>query len=733
MNPRRILVTNALPYANGDIHLGHLVGYIQADIWVRYQRLCGHTVHYVCADDTHGTPVMLRAEKEGISPEQLIERMRHAHLADFTDFLIAFDHYHTTHSDENRQWAETIYRRLKAAGLIVQRDIEQLFDPIKKLFLPDRYVRGTCPRCRASDQYGDHCERCGAAYAPTDLLDPYSALSGAKPQLARSTHYFFCLSHPDVAAFLRRWTRSHDRHGFPILPAEAQHKLDEWLGTETDPRLTDWDISRDAPYFGFPIPDAPGKYFYVWLDAPIGYFASFTAYARARQIDAHPYFDPAAAEASGTELVHFIGKDILYFHALFWPAMLHFAGLRTPTREYINGFLTVDGAKMSKSRGTFITARSWLDLGLDPEWLRYYYAAKNNGTPTDIDLALDDLVAKINSDLVGKYVNIAARLIGFIHNHFAGRLGSSDLVVLAPFRDATTDASLHAAYERADTAAVIRQVQELLDLANAYINQQQPWNLAKSGDHAQLHTVVTTGLTMFRDLTRLLKPILPRTAQRVEALFAIPPLDFTQPWAPLPLGHAIHPYQPLHTRLDRRRLDTLLEINRETLCTSPSLPPSSAAPSSVPSPASASPASPLRADPPPTSAAPAAPSSSARPAVPTITIDQFAQLDLRVGRITAAETIPEAEKLLKLTVDLGEQDAAGSPRLRTIFAGIKAHYAPETLLGRLVVVVANLAPRKMRFGLSEGMVLAASDESGETPGIFLLSPDSGAQPGMRVK
>mgnify|MGYP003908372079 CR=1 FL=1 len=729
---RRILVTNALPYANGDIHLGHLVGYIQADIWVRYQRMCGHTVHYVCADDTHGTPVMLRAEKEGITPEALIARMRDAHLADFSDFLVAFDHYHSTHSEENRRFAEEIYRKLKAAGLIVEREIEQLYDPVKAMFLPDRFVKGTCPRCKTPDQYGDNCEACGAAYAPTELIDPYSAVSGAKPVLKHSTHYFFKLSDPRCVAFLREWTRGKNARGEARLPQQAANKLKEWLGDDGESHLADWDITRDAPYFGFEIPDAPGKYFYVWLDAPIGYFASFAALAAKLGIDPTPYLDAAAAEREGTELVHFIGKDILYFHALFWPAMLHFSGYRTPTREYVNGFLTVDGAKMSKSRGTFITARSWLDLGLNPEWLRYYFATKSNGTMEDVDLALDDLIAKVNSDLVGKFVNIGSRLAGFIHKRFAGRLGNANAEVLAPFAASFRDPSLHAAFENGDFAAVTRTAMELAEAANAYINETKPWELAKAGQLDRLQEVCTTGLTMFRDIARLLKPILPRTVARIEEFLALEPLAWYGEWAPLPEGHAIAPFEPLMIRMERAMIDRLLDANRATIAKTDA--PNAAVHSATDAarPETAQPnAAAVDA-----SAASHGAAAGALPApqiAPQITIDQFAAVDLRIARIVQAEAVPEAKKLVKLTLDIGERHPDGTPRYRTVFAGIKAAYAPEALTGRLTVMVANLAPRQMRFGVSEGMVLAASDESGTVPGLFLLAPDSGALPGMRVK
>ena len=432
--PRKILVTNALPYANGDIHLGHLVGYIQADIWVRFQRMQGHTVHYVCADDTHGTPVMLRAEKEGITPEALIARVHGEHLRDFTDFGVEFDNYHSTHSEENRLYAEDVYRKLQAAGLIETRAIEQFYDPVRDMFLPDRFIKGECPKCGSADQYGDNCEVCGAAYAPTDLKNPVSAVSGARPEMRTSEHFFFKLSDPRAVDFLRDWTQGSDAAGTRRLQPEAANKMKEWLGSAGENKLSDWDISRDAPYFGFEIPGAPGKYFYVWLDAPIGYFASFHNLADKRgDIDVARYIDGAAA--SNTELVHFIDKDILYFHALFWPAMLHFAGYRTPTQLAVNGFLTVDGAKMSKSRGTFINARSYTEQELNPEWLRYYFAAKSNGSMEDVDLSLDDMIARVNSDLVGKFINIASRSAGFIAKRFDGKLGQTDLAALAPWRD----------------------------------------------------------------------------------------------------------------------------------------------------------------------------------------------------------------------------------------------------------------------------------------------------------
>ncbi|MDR3214607.1 MAG: methionine--tRNA ligase [Azoarcus sp.] len=690
--PRKILVTNALPYANGDIHLGHLVGYLQADIWVRFQRMRGNTVHYVCADDTHGTPVMLRAEKEGLTPEALIARVHGEHLRDFTDFGIAFDNYHSTHSEETRRYAEDIYARLQAAGLIDVRAIEQFYDPVKEMFLPDRFIKGECPKCGAADQYGDNCEVCGAAYAPIELKNPRSAVSGATPVLRASEHYFFRLSDPRAATFLRAWTRGESRPGVRRLPPEAANKMREWLGEEGDNKLSDWDISRDAPYFGFEIPDAPGKYFYVWLDAPIGYFASFRNLADKRGgIAVEDYTDAGKAAATGTEMVHFIGKDILYFHALFWPAMLEATGYRTPSQLCVNGFLTVNGAKMSKSRGTFITARSWLDQKLDPEALRYYFAGKSNGSMEDVDLNLDDMIARVNADLVGKFVNIASRCAGFIEKRFGGLLGDIDISATDAFAAAWAADDVAAAFEARDYSRALRDIMRLADIANQYVNDRKPWELARQqGKDTELHTVCSTALTLFRDLACYLKPVLPRLTMQVEAFLDVPPLDWRGEWQPLPAGHRIQTYRHLTTRIERTQIDALLEANRASL-----------APISAP--------------------------ATTTPATTTISIDDFTKVDLRVARIVEAAHVEGAEKLLRLMLDIGEA------KPRQVFAGIKSAYAPETLVGRLTVMVANLAPRKMKFGLSEGMVLAASDPEGKHSGIHLLSPDNGATPGMKIK
>ncbi|WP_131110369.1 methionine--tRNA ligase [Sulfuricystis thermophila] len=695
MSSRQILVTSALPYANGAIHLGHLVEYIQTDIWVRFQKMRGHECWYVCADDTHGTPIMLRAEKEGIAPEQLIARVHGEHLRDFTGFHIAFDNYYTTHSEETRFYSEDIYRKLKAAGLIEVRAIEQYYDPVKNMFLPDRFIKGECPKCGAKDQYGDSCEACGAAYAPTDLINPYSAVSGAKPVLKSSDHYFFKLSDPRCQTFLREWTRKGS------LQTEAANKLAEWLGAEGENKLTDWDISRDAPYFGFEIPDAPGKYFYVWLDAPIGYMGSFKNLCTKMGLDFDAYWKPD----SKAELYHFIGKDILYFHALFWPAELKFAGYRTPTNVFAHGFLTVDGAKMSKSRGTFITAESYLKQGLSPEWLRYYFAAKLNGTMEDIDLNLEDFVSRVNADLIGKFINIASRAAGFITKQFGGRLldepfqerfmGSLPELMLA-----AEEIASH--YEARDFARAVRRIMALADQVNQYVDHHQPWKLAKQGGRErELHVVCTMLINAFRLLTLYLKPVLPKLAKQAEEFLNVAPLTWHDAAHLLPPAHLINPYEHLMTRIEMKQIDALLAANRETLAPA------------------ADAHSPQRH---------AQHQVGEKPAeAAQIGIEDFAKVDLRIARIADASHVEGAEKLIRLTLDLGPLGT------RQVFAGIKSAYDPAQLIGRLTVMVANLAPRKMKFGVSEGMVLAASDPTGEHPGLFLLSPDAGAFPGMQVK
>jgi len=710
---RKILVTSALPYANGSIHLGHLVEYIQTDIWVRFQKMRGHECHYVCADDTHGTPIMLRAEKEGVTPEQLIARVWQEHFDDFAAFHVQFDNYGSTNSAENKESAQSIYRTLKANGLIEVRSIEQYYDPVKNMFLPDRFIKGECPKCHAKDQYGDNCEVCGAAYAPTDLINPFSAVSGAAPVLRNSDHYFFKLSDPRCQNFLREWTRGGS------LQAEAANKMQEWLGAEGENKLTDWDISRDAPYFGFEIPDAPGKYFYVWLDAPVGYMGSFKqlcnlpspASGRGAGGEGAPLnFDDYWKQGSGAELYHFIGKDILYFHALFWPAMLQHAGFRTPTKLFAHGFLTVNGEKMSKSRGTFITARSYVDHIKNTEYLRYYYAAKLNGTMEDIDLNLEDFVAKVNSDLIGKYINIASRCAGFISKKFDGKIvlpqnmfnyGSESQGVESDSLQAmfASRASVIAElYESRDYAKALREIMALADQANQYIAEMAPWVLAKQeGQEEKLQTVCSSALNLFRLLTLYLKPVLPELAHQVEQFLNIPPLQWSDAQTILQ-RHTINEYKHLATRLDPKLIEAMVAANQENL-----------------KPMTESHSETRHAE---------HQQHAIAPIAETISIDDFSKVDLRVARIANAEHVEGAEKLLKLTLDIGEAQP------RTVFAGIKSAYDPEKLKGRMTVMVANLAPRKMKFGLSEGMVLAAS---GETPGLFILSPDDGAQPGMRIK
>jgi len=741
---RKILVTSALPYANGSIHLGHLVEYIQTDIWVRFQRMLGNTCYYVCADDTHGTPVMLRAEKEGITPEQLIARVAEEHKADFAAFHVKFDNYGSTHSVETKKFAETIYKKLRDAGLIEKRSIEQFYDPIKQMFLPDRFIKGECPKCGAKDQYGDNCEACGAAYAPTEVKNPYSAVSGAKPELRDSDHYFFKLSDPRCQKFLREWTTSG------TLQPEAANKMQEWLGSGDENKLSDWDISRDAPYFGFEIPDAPGKYFYVWLDAPVGYMGSFKQLCEQKGINFDDYWKPG----SDADLYHFIGKDILYFHALFWPAMLENAGFRTPTKLFAHGFLTVNGEKMSKSRGTFITAKSYTDHIKNTEYLRYYYASKLNGTMEDLDLNLEDLVAKVNSDLIGKYINIASRCAGFISKRFDGKLADKlvdrwlrrqleeiahttvtngqidlnekmlinesirlpselDLIELLPKMQMTAF-QIAAHYEQRDFARAIRQIMELTDKCNTYVDRLAPWALAKNfeANAERIHVGCSIALNAFRLLTIYLKPVLPNLAIKAEAFLNTQPLEWSDAQSLLSFGHCINEYKHLMTRLDPKLIEAMVAANQESLkpmteSHSPARYAEAQQHSPSPQP------SPLKGE-----------GENVGAGTPIISIDDFSKVDLRVAKIVNAEHVEGAEKLLKLTLDIGEE------KPRTVFAGIKSVYDPEKLKGRMTVMVANLAPRKMKFGLSEGMVLAAS---GDTPGLFILSPDDGAQPGMQIK
>jgi methionyl-tRNA synthetase len=667
---RTLFVTNALPYANGPIHVGHLVGYIQADIWVRWQRMAGNTAHFVCADDAHGTPIMLAAEKAGVAPEKFIEAVRREHARDFAAFHVAYDNYHTTHSPENRELSELFYDRLAKAGYVAARSVEQFFDPVKQMFLPDRYIKGECPKCGARDQYGDSCENCASTYAPTELKNPYSVVSGTPPVRKSSEHYFFTVS--AFADFLRGWVAS------ATLNEGVKNKLREWL----DAGLRDWDISRDAPYFGFEIPGKPGKYFYVWLDAPIGYLASLKDFASRSGVDYDAFLRPDSKH----EMWHFIGKDIINFHGLFWPAMLHGAGFRAPTALNVNGYLTVNGAKMSKSRGTFIRAETWAKH-LNVEYLRYYFATKLTDAPEDLDLSLDDFVARINSDLVGKYVNIASRCAPFLSKQFGGKL------VRVGDTGYALGQAVGKAYDARNFAEAVRLVTRLADETNAYIDQHKPWVLAKDPAKAgELHEVCSRALGAFWALSILLAPILPATAARVaRELFG---LEREFLWSDLrELPARINPYQHLLTRVEPAKVAAVVEESKEDM-----------------KPMTETPAN--------------APTVTAPVLGAPLSIDDFNKVELRIARIDNAEAVEGADKLLKLTLDVGELGK------RQVFAGIKSQYAPEQLVGRLTVVVANLAPRKMRFGLSEGMVLAASHGDGKP---FLLSPDSGAEPGMRVK
>lgn len=683
---RKILVTSALPYANGSIHLGHLVEYIQTDIWVRFQKMQGNTVHYVCADDTHGTPIMLRAEKEGVTPEALIAKVHKEHYADFTEFLVDFDNYYSTNSPENKELASGIYKSLKANGKIATKTIEQFYDPVKNMFLPDRFIKGECPKCHAKDQYGDSCEVCGATYNPTELINPFSAVSGAAPVRKETEHYFFKLS--ECSDFLRAWTRSG------TLQQEAANKMNEWIGEAGENKLSDWDISRDAPYFGFEIPDAPGKYFYVWLDAPIGYMASFKNLCDKNGLD----FDEYWKADSKTELYHFIGKDILYFHALFWPATLEYSGYRKPTQVFSHGFLTVNGEKMSKSRGTFITARSYLDHIKNPEYLRYYYAAKLNGSMEDIDLNLEDFVARVNSDLVGKYINIASRTAGFINKFFDGEILQTENSGDTGFYTISVLGSselIRSAYADRDFSRALREIMRVTDIVNEYVSEKAPWTLAKNDEQqvkgSDLHKICSDALKAFRALTIYLTPVLPEISNAVSNLFKE---QGNYSWSDLEIAaESISAYTHLITRIDPKHIEAMTEANKESLQQA------------------------------------AAPVVNSTPAVSEnagdyISIDDFTKVDLRIAKIINAEHVEGAEKLLCLSLDIGEE------KPRQVFAGIKSAYDPVTLVGRLTVMVANLAPRKMKFGMSEGMVLAASDERG---GPFILSPDAGAQAGMKVK
>ncbi len=670
-----MLVTCALPYANGSIHLGHMLEHIQADIWVRYQRMRGHQVHFVCADDAHGTPIMLKAQQMGITPEEMIAAVSQEHQSDFAGFNISFDNYHSTHSDENRELAGLIYGRLKESGKIKIRTISQLFDPEKSMFLPDRFVKGTCPKCKSPEQYGDNCDSCGATYSPTELIDPKSAVSGATPVMKDSEHYFFDL--PQFETWLAGWVR-----GSGAIQEEMANKMQEWF----ESGLQQWDITRDAPYFGFEIPGAPGKYFYVWLDAPIGYMASFKNLCNKRgDID----FDSYWKADSDAELYHFIGKDIAYFHCLFWPAMLEGANFRKPTKVNVHGYVTVNGAKMSKSKGTFIKASTYLNH-LDPECLRYYYAAKLNSRIDDLDLNLEDFVSRVNADVVNKLVNLASRNAGFIAKRFDGKLAATcaEPELYAEF--ASASAVIAEAYESREFSRAIREIMALADKANRYVDDKAPWVIAKQeGADAELQAVCSVGINLFRVLMAYLKPVMPELAERAEAF-----LGETLTWdgiaAPL-VDHTVAPFKALFSRIEPAKIEAMIEASKEDLA-------KEQAPKVT---------GPLVDD----------------PISETIAYDDFAKIDLRVALIKKAEAVPEAEKLLKLQLDIGGET-------RQVFAGIKSAYNPEDLEGKLTVMVANLAPRKMRFGMSEGMVLAAGPGGKD---LWILEPQEGAQPGMRVK
>ncbi|HRL35193.1 MAG TPA: methionine--tRNA ligase [Ottowia beijingensis] len=707
--PRQLFVTTALPYANGTFHIGHIMEYIQADIWVRYQRMQGHAVNFVGADDAHGAPIMIAAEKAGKTPEQFVADIAAGRKQYLDGFLISFDNWHSTHSPENTAISQAIYKDLKTNGLIETRTIEQFFDPEKGMFLPDRFIKGECPNCHAKDQYGDNCEVCGAVYAPTELIEPYSALSGARPELKTSEHFFFKLSDARCIEFLREWTTSG------AVQPEVLNKITEWIapGEDGKPKMGDWDISRDAPYFGIEIPDAPGKYFYVWLDAPIGYLASLKNLfdqGKGKTASGQPQSYEQFVADPATEQYHFIGKDIITFHTLFWPAMLKFSGRKVPDKVFVHGFLTVNnGEKMSKSRGTGLDPLKYLSLKMNPEWLRYYLAAKLSGRNEDIDFNADDFMARINADLIGKYVNIASRAAGFISKKFGGRLGAISPdgdQLLTHLRDALPQ--ITELYAERETGKVVREVMALCDRVNGYVDANKPWELAKKeGMEGRLHDVCSTCIEAFRILTIYLKPILPKLAADVAFFLMVPPESFDDVKTPLGEGAQIGEYQHLMQRVDVKQLDALFE-------------PPAPAPQALAA---------MKTEAPSTTPAP-----GGEPLAPTITIDDFVKIDLRIAKIVNCEPVEGSTKLLRLTLDVGETSDDGQPKLRNVFSGIASAYKPDDLKGKLTVVVANLAPRKMKFGISEGMVLAAShgDEKAH-PGIYVLEPTAGAQPGMRVR
>ncbi len=726
---RKIFVTTALPYANGKFHLGHMMEYIQADIWVRFQRMRGHEVHWVCADDTHGAPIMIAAEKAGKSPQEFVAEIAATRKEYLDGFHLSIDNWHSTDSAENVELAQDIYRKLKAAGFIATKTIEQFYDPVKGMFLPDRYIKGECPKCGTKDQYGDSCENCGAVYAPTDLKNPYSTLSGAAPEMRSSEHFFFKLSDEKCVDFLREWTDGSDgldRHGKKRLQSEIIAKTKEWLGE--DGKLGDWDISRDAPYFGIPIPDEPDKYFYVWFDAPVGYLASLKNYFETGKAKANGESRTFAEfmAADDTEQIHFIGKDIVYFHVLFWPAMLKFAGYKVPDSVNVHGFVTVIGEKMSKSRGTGIDPLKYLQLGMNPEWLRYYLAAKLNSHVEDIDFTAEDFMARVNSDLIGKFVNIASRTAGFLHKHFGGRVFEETRVV-AGFANAVVGEKadeISGLYEAREFGKAARRIMELADEVNLYYDATKPWELAKraADDKAakiQLQLACTQVLECFRLLSILLSPILPILSRRAFEFLGLP----EQRWADLPktlvAGHVIQPYKHLMSRVEEKQLDELFGLL-------PDATEKAAKPQPAPKGASSSNAATK-------AVAQGLLANGSEKSSEFISIDDFTKIDLRIAKIVNAEHVEGSDKLLRLTLDVGETDASGQRKLRNVFSGIKSAYAPENLIGQMTVVVANLAPRNMKFGMSEGMVLAASaKEDNNALGLYILNPHAGARAGMKV-
>jgi len=690
---RKLFVTTALPYANGPFHIGHIMEYIQADIWVRFQRMQQDAgkqreVHFVCADDAHGAPIMIAAEKAGVTPQEFVANIASGRKQYLDGFHISFDNWHSTDGPENHELSKQIYRNLKAAGFIATKTIEQFYDPVKNMFLPDRYIKGACPKCGAPDQYGDACESCSAVYAPTDLKNPYSTLTGATPVMKSSEHFFFKLSDPQCVQFLQEWALG-DVDGYPRLQPEVANKAREWLG-EDSTGLGDWDISRDAPYFGIEIPDEPGKYFYVWLDAPVGYLASLKNYFGKIGRD----YDAFMADPN-TEQYHFIGKDITYFHTLFWPAMLKFSGMRVPNNVFVHGFITVSGEKMSKSRGTGISPLRYLDIGMNPEWLRYYIAAKLSAKVEDVDFNPDDFVARVNSDLIGKYVNIASRSAGFVAKKFGGKITARMAPENEGFLDMLRSAAeeIEECYEEREFGRALRAIMHQADIINAYVDQHKPWVLAKDpASEPALHEVCSCLLEAFRILTIFLKPVLPELAKQVESLLNVPPMVWADINTPLPDGHVVNAYSHLMQRVDPKMLDMLFEA------------------------------------PEPSFEATLPKANVIEDIAPQISIDDFSKVDLRIAKIMNCEHVDGSDRLLRLTLDVGED------KPRNVFAGIKSAYQPEELIGKLTVMVANLAPRKMKFGISEGMVLAASAKDEKSnPGIYILNPWPGAEPGMRIR